>query len=225
MRPISCCALFVVAITAIISMSCASSPAPTDSAHDGAPLASDSENTPTEEPSTPADGDETRDVDTNTDDEEPKTILGTLSSAGEDDMANLEVQGDAEPVFGDRQRPENSAHMEDSLASSEQAEWLEAASTNDYCDTDQIQRAIEENRQAIDGCFPEEAADESDTRIDLHWQIGLDGRANSFGLGRHNLADEDRTICFVSRIAQIEFSEPDGGICEVSYPLEGPKLR
>ena len=90
-----------------------------------------------------------------------------------------------------------------------------------YCDEPDVRDTLEARQEAIHHCYERQLQSTPDLEgvVELSWQIHLDGSARSVIVVASTIDDESVESCLTRVIASTEFTEPDGGMCAVSYPV------
>jgi len=102
---------------------------------------------------------------------------------------------------------------------------LASSASAGYCEASDIQNTVGDTAPDLEACWREWmkrrdlGEDEASAKLLVQWKVRLDGTTDDINVRRSTAGDDSFEACIRDVVSQMEFQQPEGGICVVDYPF------
>ena len=138
------------------------------------------------------------------------STLFLFGCASAPDKNETEQKSDLAPIVA---APDDSPMLPDDL-------WSRNIG-GEYCNTEDINRAIALYSHDMRYCFEEQLRHHSSLsgQVTLAWLIELDGSTSNVRVVESEIDNQQMENCLVVVFESIRFAKPNGGFCRINYPF------
>lgn len=99
---------------------------------------------------------------------------------------------------------------------------IDGPDVNDFCEASHVRAILEARSDGLTHCYERELPNDAELEgeVSLHWRIELDGSASAVMVAESTLDHSPTEDCLVRIVQRMNFDNPDGGMCDVTAPLE-----